>query len=85
MTISIEHDDGRPAADRCVGPSRHLLLLPWPSRHGGADLRQLAGGGAMAYAVAPLAARCAGLRRAGMRALGPANAVTLSRASWSAA
>ncbi|WP_433717762.1 CDP-alcohol phosphatidyltransferase family protein [Actinoplanes sp. CA-051413] len=79
MTISIATMTARESRGPIVGLAAHLILVTaLAATVGVSPAGWLAG---TAYAVVLAVVLGAGLRRSGMRALGPANAVTLGRAT----
>lgn len=79
MTISIATMTARESRGPIVGLAAHLILMTALAATVGVSAAGWLAG--TAYAVVLAVVLGAGLRRGGMRALGPANAVTLGRAT----
>ncbi|GID91650.1 membrane protein [Amorphoplanes digitatis] len=79
MTISIATMTARESRGPIVGLAANLILLTALAATTGISVAGALAG--TAYAVVLAVALGTGLRRTGMRALGPANAVTLARAT----
>jgi phosphatidylglycerophosphate synthase len=79
VTISIATMTARESRGPIVGLAAHLILLAALAATAGLSAAGWLAG--TAYAVVLTVVLGAGLRRTGMRALGPANAVTLGRAT----